>query len=347
MEADNMEAFIRHLPKAELHLHIEGTLGPETILDLAERNGVDFPYRSVEEIERALASRPAGLVGFLDHHYLLVPLIQTEADFYQVTYELLRKCREHHIVYAELFIDPQVFTSRGIPFEAMMEGIDAGRRDGTAAFGVEANLIMCLNRDRSVESAFEMLAQARPYRDKVIGLGMDSYEEDNPPHKFAAVYARAGEDGYRLTAHCDVDQSRSVPNIWECLDVLQVERIDHGLNSIDDPCLVEEMVRREICVTACPVWRSTDPGPQDVDRIQRMYELGMLVTLNTDDPAEFDSGYLSDLLIGVQAASGYSKGDLVRFMRNAFEGSWLSRPARDAYIGSLLDYAADHGVVVS
>jgi adenosine deaminase len=345
--SSNMEEFIRHLPKAELHLHIEGTLGPGTILALTARNGIDFPYRSVEEIEAALASREPGLVGFLDHHYLVVPLIQTEADFYQVTYELLRSCRENQIVYAELFFDPQVHTTRGIPFEAMMDGIDGGRNDGAETFGVEANLIMCLNRERSAESAFEMLAQARPYRDKIIGLGMDSYEEDNPPRKFAKVYARAGEDGYRFTAHCDVDQTRSVPNIWECLDILKVERIDHGINAIDDPRLVEEMVRRGICLTTCPVWRSTDPEPQDVDRIQRMYELGMLVTLNTDDPAEFDSGYLCDLLTGVQAASGYSKGDMVRFMRNAFEGSWLSRPAKDAYIESLGAYAAAHGVVVS
>jgi len=347
MESGNMREFIANLPKAELHLHIEGTLSPQTILKLVARNNVDFPYKSVEAVNNALANREPGLVGFLDHHYLVVSIIQTQADFYEVTYELLRTCQENNIVYVELFFDPQFHTARGISFEAVINGIDGGRCDGAEAFGVEANLIMCINRERSVESAFEMLAQARPHRDKIISLGLDSYEEDNPPRKFAEVYARAQKDGYRFTAHCDVDQTNSVQHIWECLDILKVERIDHGINSIEDPQLVEELKRRNICLTPCPVWRSADPGPQDVDRIKKMFELGLLVTLNTDDPAEFDSGYLTDLLIGVQEASGYSKGDMVRYMMNAFEGSWLSRPAKDVYIESLLEYAAAHGVVMS
>ena len=205
-----MKEFITNLPKAELHLHIEGTLSPQTILTLAARNNMNIPYKSIEDIENALANRPAGLKGFLDHHYTVRPLIQTQEDFYEITYELLRTCQENNIVYVELFFDPQFQTERGIPFEAVINGIDQGRHDGKEAFGVEANLIMCINRERSVESAFEMLAQARPYRDKIIGLGMDSYEEDNPPHKFTEVYAQAKNDGYRFTAHCDVDQTNSV-----------------------------------------------------------------------------------------------------------------------------------------
>ncbi len=347
MVSDNMKEFIANLPKAELHLHVEGALNPQTILELVARNDIDFPYKTVKAINGALANREPGLVGFLDHHYLVVSIIQTEADFYQVTYDLLRTCGENNIVYVELFFDPQFHTARGISFEAVINGIDRGRCDGAEAFGVEANLIMCINREQSAESAFEMLAQARPYRNKIIGLGLDSYEEDNPPRKFADVYARAQEDGYRFTAHCDVDQTNSVQHLWECLDILKVERIDHGINSIDDPQLVEELKRRNICLTTCPVWRSTDPGPQDVDRIKKMFELGLLVTLNTDDPAEFDSGYLTDLLIGVQEASGYSKRDLVRFMMNAFEGSWLAPSAKDVYIESLLEYASAHGVDIS
>lgn len=342
-----MQSFIANMPKAELHLHIEGTLEPQTILNLAARNKIDFPFKSVDAIKNALANRPAGLQGFLDHHYIAVSLLQTETDFYEVTYELLKSCRANNIVYAELFFDPQFHTARGIPFEAVINGIDRGRRDGHAAFGVEANLIMCINRERSQAEAFEMLAQAHPYRDKIIGLGLDSYEENNPPHKFTEVYAQAATEGYRLTAHCDVDQTNSVQHIWECLDILQVERIDHGINSIEDPRLVEELRRRNICLTPCPVRRSADPGPQDVDRIKTMYELGLLVTLNSDDPAEFDTGYLTNLLIEVQAASGYSKADMVRFMMNAFEGSWLSRSAKDAYIKLLLEYAAAHGVTLS
>ena len=347
MISDNMLEFITNLPKAELHLHIEGTLSPQTILKLTARNNIDFPYKSVEAINNALANRKPGLVGFLDHHYQVVPIIQTQADFHEVTYELLRTCKENNIVYVELFFDPQFHTTRGISFEAVINGIDQGRSDGAKAFGVEANLIMCINRERSVESAFEMLAQARPYRNKIIGLGLDSYEEHNPPRKFAEVYHRAKQDGYRFTAHCDVDQTNSVQHIWECLNILNVERIDHGINSIEDPQLVEELKRCKICLTTCPVWRSTDPEPQDIDRIKKMFELGLLVTLNTDDPAEFDSGYLTDLLIGVQKASGYSKRNMVHFMMNAFEGSWLPRSAKDFYIEHLLKYAAAHGVIMS
>ncbi len=149
---------------------------------------------------------------------------------------------------------------------------------------------MCINRERTVESALEMLDLARPYRDRIIGLGLDSYEEDNPPRKFVDVFARARREGYRLTAHCDVDQTDSVQHIWECIDLLGVDRIDHGVNCIEDPTLVAELVRRDICLTPCPVWRSTDPGPQDIDRIRTMYELGLRITLNSDDPGEFDSG---------------------------------------------------------
>ena len=342
----NMEEFITHLPKAELHLHIEGTLEPHTILRLAARNKIDFPYKSAAAVKEALANRPAGLKGFLDHHYIAVDLIRTEADFYEVTYELLRACQENNIVYVELFFDPQFHTSRGISFDVVINGIDRGRRDGGKTFGVEANLIMCINRERTAESAFEMLEQARPFRDKIIGLGIDSYEEGNPPSKFADVFTRAQADGYRFTSHCDVDQTNSVQHIWECLDILKVERIDHGINSIEDPQLVKELIRRNICLTPCPIRRSSDPGPQDVDRIKTMYELGLLVTLNTDDPAEFDTGYLTNLLIEVQAASEYSKSDLIQFMRNAFEGSWLPQAAKDTYIEFLLKYAAAHDVVM-
>ena len=347
MSTESMRAFIAGMPKAELHLHIEGALNPETILRLAERNGVEFPYRSVEEIQLALAARPAGLDGFLDHHYLLMPLLQTEEDFFDVTYELLRSCDDNNIVYAELFFDPQVHTSRGIQFDDVIEGIERGRRDGADDFGVETNLIMCINRDRSVDSAFRMLDQARPHRGRIIGLGMDSYEEGHPPRKFEDVYAQALDEGYRPTAHCDVDQTDSVEHIWECLDVLNVERIDHGVNTIDDPALVEEMKRRRIPLTTCPVWRSSDPAPQDTDRIKSLFESGVLVTLNSDDPAEFDSGYLTNLITGVQEASSYSKEDLVRLMTNIFEGSWLPLAAKSAYIESLHAYAEAFGTELS
>ena len=335
----DMNGFIDNLPKAELHLHIEGTLSPETILRLAARNRMDYPFKTVKDIENALINREAGLASFLDHHYRVVSVIQTREDFHDVTYELLRKCSENNIVYLEAFFDPQYHTARGIPFEDVIEGIDGGRRDGAVSFGVEANLIMCINRERTVESAFEMLEQAHPYRDMILGLGLDSYEEGNPPRKFEAVYAEAHRDGYHLTAHCDVDQTDSVQHIWECLDLLNVERIDHGVNSIEDPGMVEELKRREICLTTCPTWRSPYPEARDIDRIKEMYERGMRVTLNTDDPAEFISGYLAKTLKDYHEASECTRSDLIQLMVNAFEGSWLPRESKKAYLETLHEYS--------
>jgi adenosine deaminase len=334
-----MQDFIADIPKAELHLHIEGTLSPETILRLASRNEMNYPLKTAKDVEDALMNREAGLESFLDHHYRVVSVIQTREDFHDVTYELLRKCEENNIVYVEAFFDPQYHTARGIPFEDVMEGIDEGRRKGEEAFGVEANLIMCINRERTVESAFEMLDQSHPYRDRILGLGLDSYEEGNPPSKFEAVYAEARKQGYHLTAHCDVDQDDSVQHIWECLELLRVERIDHGINSIEDPKLVEDLKRRKICLTTCPTWRSPYLEPRDIDRIMEMYKRGLMVTLNTDDPAEFITGYITKTLTDFQESSGCTRVDLVRFMANAFEGSWAPRSFRDAYVKALLEYS--------
>ncbi|MEM7118831.1 MAG: adenosine deaminase [Chloroflexota bacterium] len=346
MLSDTMQDFIRGLPKAELHLHIEGTLSPQTLLRLAERNDLSFPYQSVAGIEEALANRPAGLDGFLDHHYIAVSTMQTQRDFQEVTYELLKALQANNVLYAELFFDPQFHTSRGIAFEAVMDGILEGRLAGERDFDVASNLIMCINRERSVPSAFAMLEQAKPYQSQIIGLGMDSYEEHNFPQKFKQVYEQARREGYRLTSHCDVDQPNSVQHIWDCLNLLQVERIDHGVNALEDPALVQALIERNICLTTCPVRRPTDPEPQDIARIKQLFEQGVCVTLNTDDPAEFNTGYLTNLLIEVQAASHYSRRDLVRFMLNAFDGSWLAQQQKDGYVDRLLAYAVSCGVIV-
>lgn len=338
--------FIADLPKAELHLHIEGTLSPETVLRLARRNGVDLPFSSTAEIEQALEDRPIDLEGFLGHHYLVVQVFRTEEDFFDVTYELLRECRENNIVYTELFFDPQAHTSRGVLFDSIVEGIGEGLRRGSGDFGVEAGLIMCLNRERSVASAREMLSLAERYRDQILGLGLDSYEEGNPPRKFVEIYANARDRGYHLTAHCDVDQTDSVDHIWECLDLLGVERIDHGVNAIEDPRLIQELISRGVGLAVSPVRLNADRGPEDVDRIKQLYEAGVLVSLNTDDPAEFLSGYLTNMLLEVQAASGYEKRDLVRFIANAFESSWLPPARKASYLTSLHEFARSRGVTV-
>ena len=334
-----MRQFIEGLPKAELHVHLEGTVLPATVLKLAKRNGMDYPFKTVEEVHEALDNRTTTLKSFLDLHYIFVSVIQTRDDFYDVTYDFLRTCKENGVVYVEIKFDPQFHTEQGITFDEMIKGIDEGRKAGFMDFGVECNLIMCINRERSVESAWEMMEQAYPYRNLVSGLGLDSYEKDNPPSKYSEVYEEARKQGYRLTAHCDVNQEDSVEHIWECIDLLKTERIDHGINSIEDPELVKELIRRDITLTACPTWRKPYPGPRDLEGIRTMYDLGLKVTLNTDDPAEFTSGYMNKTLMGAVEGSGYSKDDLVQFMKNAFDGSWLSRERKDGYIKQLMDFA--------
>ncbi len=336
--SDEMRRFIEDLPKAELHVHLEGTVLPVTVLKLAERNGIDYPFKTVEEVQQALDSRTTSLKSFLDLHYMFVSVIKTRADFYEVTYEFLRTCMNNGVVYVEVKFDPQFHTEHGISFEEMIKGIDEGRRDGLRDFGVEANLIMCINRERTVESAWEMMDMAYPYRHLIIGLGLDSYEKDNPPSKYTEIYVKAREQGYRVTAHCDVNQEDSVKHIWECIDLLRTERIDHGINSIEDPELVTELIKRDITLTTCPTWRKPYPGPRDLEGIKTMYGLGLKVTLNTDDPAEFTSGYMNRTLIGAVEGSGYTKQNLVQFMRNAFDGSWLSREKKDRYIEKLTYY---------
>ena len=184
-----------------------------------------------------------------------------------------------------------------------------------------------------------MMDQAYPYRNRITGLGLDSYEKDNPPRKYIDVYEAAREQGYRVTAHCDVDQEDSVKHIWECIDLLKTDRIDHGINSIEDPELIRELIARNITLTVCPTWRSPYTGPPDLDRIKEMYKQGLKITLNTDDPAEFNSGYLNQTIAGAVNGSDYSKNDLVCFMRNAFDGSWLPLESKKRYIDELNSYA--------
>ena len=219
--ADEMQEYLAGMPKAELHLHLEGTLSPETIVAITHRNDIEY-FRTVEEIEASLINRPPGLMGFLEHHFKMQNVMQGRQDFYDATYNLIQKLSENNIVYVDLFFDPQAHTSRGIEFDEMFGGIDEARRDAEAEFDVTVNLIMCINRERSVDSAFEMLDQAYGVREKIIGLGMDSGPEyGNPPTKFKDVYARARNEGYFLTGHHDVDVRDSVKHIWRRLRLLE------------------------------------------------------------------------------------------------------------------------------
>jgi adenosine deaminase len=342
--AEDMRAFLAGMPKAELHLHLEGTLSPETIVAIARRNDMSY-FTTIEEIEQSLDDRPPGLMGFLEHHFKMQNVMQNRQDFYDATFNLIERLSENNIRYVELFFDPQAHTSRGIAFDEMFDGIDEGRRDAEARFGVTVNLIMCINRERSVNSALEMLDQAYGVHEKIIGLGMDSGPEyGNPPVKFKEVYARARDEGYFLTGHHDVDVRDSVKHIWQSLEIIGMDRIDHGLNSADDPSLVAELARRGICLTGSPVKRASDAAPQDVDLITALDKAGVCVSLNSDDPAEFESGYLTNMLVLFQEASGYSKAGMTRLVLNGFNAIWLPDTEKNTYVAELRNYAVANGV---
>lgn len=340
----DMASYLSGMPKAELHLHLEGTLSPPTIVEITSRNNIDY-FRTIEEIQSSLAARPPGLMGFLEHHFKMQDVMRTGIDFYNATYNLARELSENNIVYVDLFFDPQAHTTRGIAFSDMFENIDRARRDAARDFDLQMNLIMCIQRERSVESALEMLTQAEPYKERIIGLGMDSGPEyGNPPVKFKDVYKRAREQGYRLTGHHDVDVQDSVKHIWQSLDEIGMDRIDHGLNASDAPELMKALVERNICLTGSPVKRKSDPQLQDIDRLTVLMEAGVCVSLNSDDPEEFESGYLSEMMIRFQNDSGFTGEQMTRFMLNAYRSLWLEEKQKMKYIEDLEIYSRQNSV---
>jgi adenosine deaminase len=342
----NMKHFIDDMPKVELHIHLEGTMTPATVSKLATRNEFDY-FNTVADVESSLANRKPGLGGFLQHHDKQVTVLQTEKDFYTVTYDFLKNCKDNNIVYVEFFFDPQIHTTRGVSFDAMLKGILAGRDAGQIDFGVKANLIMSINREKSVNSAFQMLADAESYRDKILGLGLDNGpEEGNQPAKFEAVYALAKKQGYFLTAHNDVDEKDTVQHIWESIEILKLDRLDHSLNAMEDMELLNEINRRGLCLTGSPVQRTTDPEPQEVERIKFLFQHGVCVSLHSDDPGEFASGYLSELMFNFQQAGKFTKRDMALMMLNAYEAAWLPEPEKKAYIDRFKTWADANSVKI-
>jgi len=340
----NMQDYLTNMPKIELHLHIEGSLNPETVAKLANDNSLDF-FTTAEEVQQSISDREPGLNGFLSHYYKALEVLKTEQDFYNATYDLLKILKTNNIVYADLFFDPQEHTSRDIPFDVFFAGIDKGRIAGEKDFGIRINLIMCLNRSLSELSAFEMLKQAVPYRDRIIGFGMDSGPEyGNPPVKFKNVFAEARKQGYKLTGHHDVHVQDSVKHIWQSIDVLKLDRIDHGLDAILDTRLMAALKQRRICLTGSPVKRSTDPEPQDLKALKILDEHGVCVSLHSDDPGQFESGYLTNMMILVQSAGKFSKVEMTRFMLNAYRAVWLTEAQKKVYISHLKAYAEQHDV---
>ena len=331
-----MREFIAGLPKCELHLHIEGTLEPELKLELARRNAVDLPYETVEEMRAAYDF--TDLPSFLACYYEGMSVLRAEPDFYDLAIAYLRRAASQNVRYAEIFFDPQAHTSRGVPFDVVMRGLRRALVDAETQLGLKAQLIMCFLRDFQAEYAMATLLESLPYRDWIVGVGLDSDEKGNPPAKFAAVFERARQEGYMLTMHCDVDQQDSIEHIRQCVEQIGVDRIDHGVNLLEDPTLVEAIKQRGLGLTVCPISNSYVTDSMKADAIRRMLDLGLRVTINSDDPAYFP-GYVQENLVAIQEALGLSREELIQLERNAFEIAWLPRHVKDAYLAELNVYA--------
>ncbi|WP_405736698.1 adenosine deaminase [Streptomyces sp. NBC_01537] len=332
-----MQQFISQLPKCELHLHIEGTLEPELKFALAARNKVELPYSDVDEMRAGYQFHD--LPSFLACYYEGMSVLLTESDFYDLAWAYLSKAQEQNVRYAEIFFDPQAHTSRGVPFGTVIRGLRRALMDARRLLDVRAQLIMCFLRDYTAEYAMATLMESLPYQEWIIGVGLDSDERGNPPEKFAKVFARARAEGYQLTMHCDVDQENSVDHIRQCLDVIGVDRIDHGVNSLESEELQKEIKARGLGLTVCPISNSYVRGSAWQDAVRQMLDRGLRVTISSDDPA-YMNGYVTENLLAVQAATPLTPAEVLQLQRNAFEIAWLPDAAKDGYLAELDRYAA-------
>ena len=335
----DMRGFIEGMPKAELHVHVEGTLEPERKFELAKRNAIELPYPSVEAMRAAYGFDD--LPSFLKVYYEGMSVLLTERDFRDLTSAYLAKAHSQNVIYAEMFFDPQAHTTRGIAFETVIRGIRRAQEDAQERLGIRTQLIMCFLRDMSAESAMATLEESLPYKDWIIGVGLDSDEKGNPPVKFQEVFARARAEGYRLTMHCDVDQENSVRHIWQTLDDIGVDRIDHGVNSLEDEALCEEIARRRLALTVCPISNRYVTDSLKAVEVRSMLERGMRATVNSDDPAYFP-GYMNENLLAVWEAAELSREQIVQLTVNAFEASWLPSDEQRALRSRLDRFLASH-----
>ncbi len=320
-----MEELIEKSPKAELHLHIEGTFEPELMFRIAGRNGIILKYKSVDELRKAYEFN--NLQEFLDIYYTGASLLQTEEDFYDLTMEYLKKAATQNIVHTEIFFDPQTHTSRGVPFAVVINGIHRALKDGEMLRvkdhnrGITSNLIMCFLRHLSEDDAFKTLSEAIPFKDKIIAVGLDSSEVGHPPAKFKNVFEAALKEGFKTVAHAGEEGPAGY--VWEAIELLKVSRIDHGNRSISDPALIDEIVKREIPLTMCPLSNQKLKVQPNLagHPLKEMMDKGVIVTVNSDDPAYF-GGYLNENYLAISKALNLSDAQISRLISNSFKASF-------------------------
>lgn len=335
----DLATFAQGLPKAELHLHLEGTLEPELKFELARRNGIELAQKTVDEVRATYNFHD--LTSFLAVYYPAMDVLRTADDFRDLAYAYLKKAASQGTRHAEMFFDPQAHTGRGVPFADVIGGYRRAIIEARADFGISGELILCMLRDLSAEFAMATLMEALPYREWILGIGLDSDERGNPPAKFAAVFARAKSEGFLLTMHCDIDQEGSIEHIRQVIEEIGVDRIDHGTNILENEELVEAAKARGLGFTACPVSNSFVTEQMKSDEIVELLRRGLRVTINSDDPAYF-GGYIGDNYVALAEKAALTREDLAQLARNSFEASWLSASRRDAYLAEVDAYLAAH-----
>jgi len=335
--ASSLQQFIDGLPKVELHLHIEGTLEPELLFALARRNNVRIPFKTVAEVRNAYQF--SSLQHFLDMYYLGMEVLQKEQDFYDLTSAYLDRVAKQNVAHVEIFFDPQAHTERGVKFETALQGIWRALEEGKKKLNVSSRLIMCFLRHLSEDDAFRALDLALAHKDKIVGVGLDSSEKGHPPSKFARVFARARQEGFLTMAHAGEEGPPEY--VWQALDQLQVNRIDHGNRSLEDEKLVARLVNEEVALTVCPLsnLKLRVVSSMKQHPLRKMLDVGIRATVNSDDPAYF-GGYINDNYKTVASALGLDRSHLVSVARNGIDASFLDDGAKAALRSKLDHYVS-------
>ena len=328
----NAIELIQALPKAELHVHIEGTFEPELMFAIAQRNQIQIPYQSVEEVKQAYNFH--NLQSFLDIYYAGANVLVHEQDFYDLAWAYFEKCAEDKVVHTEMFFDPQTHTERGVEFATVIAGLKRACQDAQQKLGISSQLIMCFLRHLSEEKAFETLEQALPFKDEIIAVGLDSSEVGHPPAKFERVFAKAREEGFLIVAHAGEEGPPEY--VWEALDLLKVNRIDHGVRSEEDKQLMTRLIAEKMPLTVCPLSNLKLCVVNDMKEhnIRRLLQQGVHVTVNSDDPSYF-GGYMNDNFIAIQQALDLSNEELKQLATNSFEASFISDQEKQKWIAEI------------
>ena len=333
-----IEEFIKALPKAELHLHIEGSLEPELMFELAERNKVPLPFASVEEVQAAYEF--SDLQSFLDIYYAGAGVLLQVSDFFDLTWAYIQRIQKQNVRHIEIFFDPQIHTARGIPFQTVITGIHKALVEAKQKLGITSRLILCFLRHLSEEAALTTLADALPFRGWIEGVGLDSSEVGFPPEKFKRVFVKATDAGFRKVAHAGEEGPPEY--IWQALDLLGVSRIDHGVRCMEDPKLVERLVKEKIPLTVCPLSNTKLRvfDKMENHNLKQMLDAGLCVTINSDDPAYF-GGYMNENFLAAQNGLNLSQKDIVQVAKNGFTASFLPQEEIDVHLKSIDDFVAE------